>query len=220
MPTVIRAADLQRDRNELVEFLALYLNPAADARRFDWLYLHNPHGPARCWVSTHPATDKIVGASAVFPRRILRGDGTIRGCVLGDFCIHPDFRSLGPALHLQRATLAGMQDAGFEFGYDFPSASMLGVYHRLGIQPQDLFVRMAKPLRADRQIGARVKSRIAARGASAVANAVLSSRDVLLRPLGTAEIALHEGPCGEEFTALAKRVGASLGNCIGAPPIT
>jgi GNAT superfamily N-acetyltransferase len=214
MPTAVRAADLQRDRDALIEFLALHLNPAADANRFDWLYLQNPHGPARCWVSTDAPNGKIVGASTIFPRRMLRGDGAIRGCVFGDFCIHPDYRSLGPAVQLQRATLAGMQDAGFEFGYDFPSASMLGVYHRLGIRPQDLFVRMAKPLRANRQIGARVKSRIAARGASAVANAVLSSRDVLLRPSGIAEIELHEGPCGEEFTALAKRVGASLGNCI------
>jgi hypothetical protein len=138
----------------------------------------------------------------------------MRGCVLGDFCIHPDHRSLGPAVQLQRATLAGMQEAGFEIGYDFPSASMLGVYHRLGIRPRDLFVRMAKPLRANRRIGARVKSRIAARGASAVANAVLSSRDVLLRPSDIAEIELHEGPCGREFTDLAERVGASLGNCI------
>ena len=39
------------DREILIDALSRYLNPVADARRFDWLYKDNPHGEAQVWIA-------------------------------------------------------------------------------------------------------------------------------------------------------------------------
>jgi hypothetical protein len=206
MSLSIRTANLETEREVLTEFLRQHLNPQADAKRFDWLYLRNPHGVARTWLACEAGSGMIVGASAVFPRRIVAAGKPVSGCVLGDFCIRPDFRSLGPALELQRRTLSGLQSAGFEFAYDLPSTSMLGVYKRIGITPQDSLVRMARPLRADRQIAKRVKSETVARGLSAAGNLLLELRDWKLKEAAGWTVELHNGKIGEEFSELANRV--------------
>ncbi|MFZ0637823.1 MAG: GNAT family N-acetyltransferase [Candidatus Acidiferrales bacterium] len=214
MSIVVRAADLQNDRSPLIAFLFQHLSARADTRRFDWLYLRNPHGPARAWLASDGSTSALIGASAVFPRQMRFCGKEISACVLGDFCIHPDYRSLGPALQLQRATIAGMQAAGIEFGYDLPSASMLGVYQRLGIAPRESLVRMARPLRADQQIGQRVKNETVARGLSAAGNLVLQLRDWRLKESEGWTIALHDGLAGEEFLELGNAAEKSGGLCV------
>src|SRR5258707_14285040 len=103
----IRPAALDADRKVLVETLARYLNPLSDERRFDWLYRENPHGQGRAWIACGPDNSTIVGMAAAFPRRIWIGGAENVGWVLGDFCVSDQNRSLGPALQLQRACLAG-----------------------------------------------------------------------------------------------------------------
>jgi hypothetical protein len=75
----------------------------------------------------------------------------------GDFCIHEDYRILGPALQLQRACLADIDPETIAFSYDFPSARMLAVYKRLHIDPLGNICRFAKPRRIDRKIEELVK---------------------------------------------------------------
>ncbi len=209
MSVVVHTADLASDRAQLIGLLSAFLNPEADARRFDWLYLQNPHGTAQAWLARENATGRLIGASTIFPRRMRVRQQEITACIFGDFCIDREYRTLGPALLLQRATIAGMRAAGFAFGYDLPSNAMLGVYRRLDIAPRESLVRMAKPLRTNRKVSQRVKSAAVARSASAAANFVLATRDSLRRGKSRAVIAGHNGRFGEEFTALADRVGAA-----------
>lgn len=209
MSVVVHEADLRADREQLIALLSECLSPTADARRFDWLYLQNPYGKARVWIARDTATERAIGASALFPRGMKADGRKINACIFGDFCIHRDYRTLGPALLLQRATIAGMNAAGFEFAYDLPSVSMLGVYRRLNIAPAESLVRMAKPLRANRKVSERVKSPSVARAASAAANLLLATRDSLRRSSSGAEIAEFTGRFGAEFTALAEAAGKS-----------
>lgn len=209
MSVVVHQADLLADRTELIALLSECLSPAADAQRFDWLYARNPFGEARVWIARESASGRAIGASALFPRGMKAAGRSINACIFGDFCIHRDYRTLGPALLLQRATVAGMNAAGFEFGYDLPSASMLGVYRRLNIEPAESLVRMAKPLRANRKVSERVKSAPVARAASAAANIMLATRDSLRRSSSKAVIAAHTGRFAAEFTALAESSGGS-----------
>lgn len=211
MSVVVHEADLRADREQLIALLSECLSPTADARRFEWLYLQNPYGKARVWIARDTATERAIGASALFPRGMKADGRNINACIFGDFCIHRDYRTLGPALILQRATIAGMNAAGFEFGYDLPSVSMLGVYRRLNIAPAESLVRMAKPLRANRKVSERVKSPSVARAASAAANLLLATRDALRRSSSGAEIAEFTGRFGAEFTALAEAAGKSGG---------
>jgi len=199
----IRSANLKRDRPLLIGFLQEFLAHQSNKQRFDWLYLENPHGPARAWTAIDETNGTLVGVAAAFPRRVCAAESTVLGYVLGDFCIHPGFRSLGPALQLQRACLEMMESASPSFGYDFPSKTMAAVYRRLGAEPRECMLRLAKPLRVDRQIASRVKSRLVARGLRALGNRALNWRNTRPSARPSEEIALHDGACGEEFTVLA-----------------
>ena len=199
----IRSANLKRDRPLLIGFLQEFLAHQSNKRRFDWLYLENPHGPARAWTAIDETNGTLVGVAAAFPRRVCAAESTVLGYVLGDFCVHPGFRSLGPALQLQRACLEMMGSASPSFGYDFPSKTMAAVYRRLGAEPRECMLRLAKPLRVDRQIASRVKSGLVARGLRALGNRALNWRNARPSAQQAEEIALHDGACGEEFTILA-----------------
>ena len=208
MSVVIRPADLQADRAQLIRLLSETLNPSADARRFDWLYLKNPDGLAHAWLAKDGASGHYMGASAVFPRRVKVRKQEFTACIFGDFGIERDYRTLGPAVVLQRATIAGMRAAGFVFGYDLPSSSMLGVYRRLEMKPEQFLLRMAKPLRANRKISQTVRPKAVAGAASAAANFALATRDSLRRSKSRAEISAHPGRFTGEFTDLADRADA------------
>src|SRR3990172_10896236 len=148
MGVSLRRAHLELDRDLLVDAFRRYINPEYDAPRFDWLYRGNPHGEARVWIAFDPDT-KLVGAAGAFPRRMYVGDREQLGWVLGDFCVNPQYRSLGPALQLQRTFLDQVDSGEMAFWYDFPSSSMMALYRRLRLEPFARLVRLAMQLRVD-----------------------------------------------------------------------
>ncbi len=132
---------------------------------------------------------------------------------MGDFCIHPEYRSLGPALALQRRSLEDLCEAGDGFVFDFPSESMLAIYKRLGIGTSEKMVRFGKPLRADRKMEQWLPSKMAARSLAVAANAGLRLRDLGRRRRHFWTIAEESAPCGEEFTAAARQWSRRMGIC-------
>jgi GNAT superfamily N-acetyltransferase len=143
----IRVADLGADRELLIDTLRRHLTPLSDAARFEWLYRASPYGPAVAWIAVDDGRGETVGVASAFPRRAVRDGKDERCWVLGDFCIHAQYRTLGPALALNRACLAGVDQGTVAFCYDFPSDRMMAVYRRLGIQPFGKMIRFAKVLR-------------------------------------------------------------------------
>ena len=205
MPVQIRPANLAQDRADMIEFFRKYLTPESDAKRFDWLYMNAPHGTARAWVSIDSEQNQIVGVAAAFPRNFTFSGAARTGWVLGDFCFSERFRSLGPALQLQRACLESLKKEPNSFVYDFPSQSMMAIYKRIGITQANSLVRWAKPLRTEDKIQKITGSKILSRALGAVADVVVAQRGWR----GEAEqgdLDLQEEPCGEEFTALDKKV--------------
>ena len=213
MSNLVRRAEIEEEKAALNAFLASYLSSDANDVRFEWLYNKNPEGKALAWVACEPETEKIIGVSAAFPRRILRNGKEMRGYILGDFCIHPDHRSLGPALALQKSSLEGLSNEGAGFIFDFPSTSMLAIYKRLRIEPQETMIRFAKPLRADRQIQKSVSNKAAVRALAVAANATLRLRDSRLKRSNVVEVKERDTPCGEEFTAATRRWTTRMGIC-------
>lgn len=213
MSTIIRRANLCSDRNLLIDFFARYLTPTSNARRFDWLYRENPCGVACAWIAENSETHEVIGAAAAFPRRFYFEGSELTGFVLGDFCIHPGHRSMGPALQLQRACLEHAASGTPAVCYDFPSESMLAVYRRLGANASERMVRLAKPLRINRAVAKRMGSRIAAESISAVANVALAWRDKA-RGTVTDDIERVDSNCGPEFSALAQEVGGAYGHTV------
>ncbi len=118
-------------------------------RRFEWLYLRNPAGRGRAWFVCNGDEDHVVGAASVFPSFIW-SRGQIALCIqVGDFAVESSFRSLGPALMLQRATLKPVDDGEFSFCYDCPPHDRgMATFHRLGILPACRMGRFVRLLRA------------------------------------------------------------------------
>ena len=164
MSITVRRANLDSERDQLLSMFRQYLSPDYGSDRFDTLYRQNPNGGADAWVATEGSTGAIIGAGAAFPRKLYFSGRERLGCVLGDFCMHAEYRSLGPSLLLQKACISTVQQPPFEFFYDFPSQAMMAVYARLGIGAAFSFVRWAKPVF--------VQSKVAARGPKALAGSL------------------------------------------------
>jgi RimJ/RimL family protein N-acetyltransferase len=211
----IRPADLDADRNLVVETLRRHLNPSFDHTRFDWLYRYNPYGPGRSWIALDTDDQTVVGVASAFPRRFYTQRGEEIGWVLGDFCVNDQYRSLGPALQLQRACLEEIGAGTSGFCYDFPSVRMMAIYKRLGVTPYGHLVRLTKLLRVDRKIKEIVKPTILARWVSLVGNSLLEFQLKRLEKNNERlNVAIHAGDCSEEFSFLARWIGNQYGACV------
>jgi GNAT acetyltransferase-like protein len=206
----VRRADWDADGDALLKFLQEHLSSSIDLGRFNWLYRNGPCGEAKGWLAVEEK-GRLIGAAAVFPRKMNLAGQAKMGCVFGDFCISPDHRSLGPALQLQRKCLESVSGGGFSVGYDLPSTSMLAIYRRLGIETEGKLTRMTKLLRTNSKISTRVKSQTLAAGISAAANVVLSAYLATRRLQSGVSIELHKGRFGTEFDDLYERAGPRLG---------
>lgn len=198
-------ADLQRDAAQIESALRRYLNPNANKTRFEWLYNQNYHGKAMVWLAFDDQ-GSLVGTSAAFPRTVYFNGAKLQAWVLGDFCIDDQCRTVGPALQLQKACLAAAKEMGVAFCYDFPSASMLAVYRRLGLSPWMQMVRLAKLLKSSGKVAQFVKSRLIADVLSWPLDQLLklySRRDYRHTEVS---FSLHEGCCGDEFSDLSERM--------------
>ena len=214
MTIKIADADLAAHRELLIKTFYRLLTGQSDGRRFDWLYRNGPHGEARAWLAIDGNQETVIGAAAAFPRRFYVGDREISGWVLGDFCLDAGYRSLGPALQLQRACLGVTESNGGMFCYDFPSASMVAVYKRLGIEPTGKMLRLAKPLRVDRKVKEMIKNAAVERMVTSVGNALLKRASARADTDESLEVAVHAQLCGEEFTVLAQEQRGKFGLCL------
>jgi hypothetical protein len=203
---VVRAGDPDSDRELAVQMFVRYLNPRYDEARFDWVYRQNPHGRGRLWVATDPTSGEAVGIAGAFPRRMSVFGRDELAWLLGDFCVSDAYRSVGPALALQRACLAEVGAGGIPFCYDFPSSGMMAVYRRLRINPLGHMVRLRMVLRVDTRLRELVANRAISRSLSAVANLFLAPRRAQGRSASGLEVSLHASPLGREFTELNRQM--------------
>jgi hypothetical protein len=201
----VRPAKITGERAALTAFLSTHLSPNATDDRYEWLYCKNPAGMARVWVVCDSESKQIIGVASAFPRLLYKSGKEATGYVLGDFCIDPNHRTLGPALALQRISLDTLLGGEADFVYDFPSTAMLAVYRRLHIEPQEQTIRFAKLLRANRRVEAKLHFRLAARSLAVVASTGLKMLDLTLRRSGGSAIQVETSPCGQEFTHAALR---------------
>lgn len=210
----IRPGDVTADRSAVIGLLSRYVNPAYDGRRFDWAYRDNPAGPGRLWLAMDGSSGDLVGTAGAVPRRMYVAGSHLVGWVLTDFCISDTHRSLGPALQLQRACLEELAADGVPVWYDFPGRSMEAVYRRLGLAPRTHLRRLVRPLRTYAKLRERLGSAILARPVSLAADLALAWATRVARARGSVVVASHPAPCGEEFTALARRESRQQGICV------
>ncbi len=208
MAVKIRQGDVEADREAVIGLLARYVNPAYDRARYDWLYRANPAGQGRLWLAVDGATGDAIGTAGALPRWVSADGRDLRAWVLADFCIGEGHRTLGPALQLQRACLEDLRVEGAALWYDFPGRTMEAVYRRMGATPRLQITRSSRLLRSYGPLQKRLGFAALAWPLSLVADLALawgtrSPRSLTVRP--------HEGPCGAEFTELARSASPGYG---------
>jgi hypothetical protein len=210
---VIREGDLEADAEAIATALKLYLTPLADHARFDWLYKRNPHGQVRVWLAFE-GNSQLVGTAAAFPRRAYMAQEQKEAWVFGDFCVSDRYRSLGPAIALQRQLLQAASANRVFVSYDFPSPAMAAVYKRLKIEPASRMIRLAKMLRMDRKAPKWLRDGMLGGVLTSAGNAFLRVTSCRGSIDPTIETSLVKGKCGSEFDALADNETKKFGFCV------
>lgn len=204
----VRPVDLDSEREHLLAVLERNLKDVDHRARFHWLYRSNPAGPAWSWLVEDRERGVAVGAASLFPREVWLDGRVVRCGQIGDFGIDATYRTLGPAVLLQRATLQPVEHGAVAFYYDCPPhPGGMAPLRRLGLTARTKMERHVRVVRVDRWVRPWVPWPALTRAASWFGNAVLG-----LLPLGrrrTCEVGLHSGPFGEEFSGLDRSVAAT-----------
>ena len=206
MSLAVRPVDFDSEQAELLDILGTNLPDLPHACRFRWLYLDNPAGPAWSWFVYEKNTDTIVGIASLFPRLMWVGETVHRCGQVGDFAVSLGYRSLGPALMLQRATFEPVTRGELAFCYDCPPHDQgLSTFRRLGIPENCRMHRYTRLLRIDRQLPQWCKQGRSKSVLASLGNRLLSLRLSSLHAGGKFDITLHEGRFSEEFSELDQR---------------
>ena len=214
MSITIRKADFHLDKALIIDAVARNISPQSNSKRFDWLYLDNPYGKAHAWIAMDSNDDSIVGMASAFPRLMKFEEGNCLGWVLGDFCINPQYRSLGPAIQLQQTFFNEIKARNVHFFYDYPSATMLAIYKRLGIKNEFQSIRLVKFLLVNQRLLQNVESLFLRTILRAVGNRFIRFPEIFSWKGHNVEIALHEGECHEEFSELFDSQSHNYGGCV------
>src|SRR5215475_12809392 len=104
MRFAVRQASLLDDREEMIALLERNFPTFEMGNHFRWRHEGNPAGEGWSWVIYDRESGKIGAMTSLFPRHMyLDGKSVICGQV-GEFAVDSAYRSLGPAVMLQRAT--------------------------------------------------------------------------------------------------------------------
>lgn len=131
----VTEADVFRDRQTISSILDANRKKPSPAGRYDWIYLQNPFGKARIWLVQDTSNNRPLGACAVLPRDFWIQGKRLLCYIHADFSIHPEYRSLGPTIKLNRASLTPSLSGEIAFSYDFPSRTMAAAHQWLKFMP-------------------------------------------------------------------------------------
>lgn len=111
-----------------------------------WKYLENPDGKAIVWTVRTRPEGKLVGFTACIPRRVVVRGTEQLAWVGADFSIHPEFRTLGPAVKLRRQASLEINTGRAAFLFAHPNEKMATIHARCGHVPLGAMIQLARPL--------------------------------------------------------------------------
>ncbi|MGE4093506.1 MAG: hypothetical protein AB7G75_21995 [Candidatus Binatia bacterium] len=196
------------DREVLFSLLQRNLNVPPDPQRYAWLYYDNPCGTAWAWIIYETDSQEVVGSASVFPRAVWI-EGQVRRCgQVSHFSIDSRYRSLGPALLLQRATFEPVTTGALDLSYDAPPhAQGMATFQRLGMQESCYLDRYARPLRVNRRLEKFLGRNVVTACIAGLANHLLALRRGRNPVMHGVEVAEFEERFTEEFSVLDTVLG-------------
>jgi hypothetical protein len=206
MSLAVRPASLVEDREKLIVFLERSFPKDPMRALFKWRYESNPAGPGWSWVVYDNESGAIRAMTSLFPRPMyVDGEQVMCGQV-AEFAVDKAYRSLGPAIMLQRATFEPVDAGMVAFCYDCPPHDTgMATFVRLGMRSSCELTRYVLPLRSDEILEKRLGKGVWTKPLTEAANLVLSMRRMKRHRPGV-EIETLEGRFGDEFSYLDKIV--------------
>jgi len=212
MTLALRQANPERDRQLITAVLQRNLPGLPHDRRFEWLYLGNPAGEAWSWLLYEETTEEPIGVASVFPRTVWVGGALERCGQVGDFAIDSNYRSLGPAVRLQRATFEPVDEGHLAFCYDCPPHDQgMAPFRRLGINPYCRIARFARLQRSRRELEKRLRAGALSKALAHLVDCYLVRRSLRRQRSSKIQTIFHQGKFSEEFTELDKRAEHDTG---------
>jgi len=210
MTLASRRVSFVDDRHEMLALLRRNFGSSQD-QRFDWRHTGNPAGPAWSWFVYDKKTLGTVALATVFPRNMYVDGKRVLGGQVGEFVVEAGYRSLGPAVLMQRTTFEPVDRGSLTFCYDCPPHDQgMSTFVRLGMRANAEVYRYAYPLRCEQNVDKKFGRHLWTRPLVAVFNLALRLRAARWRTPNL-EIAYYNERFGDEFSALDKSL-SSAGN--------
>jgi uncharacterized protein (DUF924 family) len=208
MSLASRRVSFVDDRHEMLALLRRNFG-ASQEQRFDWRHTSNPAGPAWSWFVYDKRTLGTVALATVFPRNMYVDGKRVVGGQVGEFAVEAGYRSLGPALLMQRTTFEPVDHGSLAFCYDCPPHDQgMSTFIRLGMRANAEVYRYAYPLRSEKNIEKRFGRHWWTNALIATINLGLRVRAARWRTPNL-EISSYHGRFGDEFSALDKSLSSA-----------
>lgn len=176
----LHAGDVHVDRDTVLSIWQGNLGEQAHMRaKYDWFYLGCPFGPPLLQLLRHVPSGIVAGTCAAGRRRMLWRGQDLKAGVMVDLAVHPEHRSLGPALTMQKGLIqSSLLQSGLVYGFPNPRAT--AIFRRLGARKLVDIVRLARVLRPGTYLRRRFPVAVAAPLGAALGFG-LRVRDAILR---------------------------------------
>jgi len=207
MKVKARPVCLDSERSILIGILERNLPELPHARRSEWLYDKNPAGNAWSWFAIEESLPSPIGVATVVPRFMWVGESLKLCGQVADFAIDPGYRSLGPAMLLQKATFDPVNRGLLAFCYDCPPDDRgMSTFRRMGMEANCRMRRFARPLRVERRLGEKLASKKLVSITALFGNLALRLLPTRRHSASGIKVSVHEGRFGAEFTELDRNV--------------
>lgn len=147
----IAAANIELDKEQVLSLWKRGLTHAGmPEAKFDWYYHGNPDGPPQTFFLHAAGVTDPVGVAAIATRYMHNGKKILTAGELVDFVALPEYRTLFPALFLQKEIRRIALDINQTHTvlYGLPNPKSLAVVKRVGYQLVGQIVRRARVVRS------------------------------------------------------------------------
>lgn len=145
-------ANIESDLDRFTNLLNSNRTEKVNRRRFEWLYLDNPHGKARAWFMIDNNIGKPVAFTSVLPRLVKVANKNITCWNCCDFSVDKKYRTLGIALKLRRQAKTCVDNGEIQALYAHPNDRMKVVHDKVGHFNIGKMHRYVKLLSLNKQI--------------------------------------------------------------------
>ncbi|MEW6606203.1 MAG: hypothetical protein AB1414_01950 [bacterium] len=152
MGILIKEADLDKDKDILIQTLNENRRIPLDEERYVWLYKKNPYGNAKVWLVIDEDSGEVAGFTCALPRAVKVENQEVICWNCGDFSINKKYRTLGVAIKLRKAAKECVDKGIVPFLYAHPNDKMLVVHLKVGHTVIGKMFRYAKLLKLDSKI--------------------------------------------------------------------